>query len=77
PIGKLILQDCAPGDRPRRKHTDPLAPEMTSDCCIGVIGGADGPTACSSLHFEPIADVEWRMVFQEKMAEDVNITLLE
>ena len=45
---------------------------------VGVIGGADGPTAviygtnsqeklhaaCSALHFEPVGDdVEWRIVF--------------
>ena len=47
---------------------------------IGIIGGADGPTmvfaagqpnarlhaACSSLHFEPTDEVQWRMVFREK-----------
>ena len=52
---------------------------------IGIIGGADGPTAiisgpsaaqgklraaCSSLHFDPIDRVEWRLVFREKRYED-------
>lgn len=56
---------------------------------IGVIGGADGPTAvfvgahtpklhaaCSSLHFEPVEDVEWRAVFSEKLMEDKEVCLI-
>lgn len=88
---ELTLQDCSPGDRPRQKCTDPCAPEATFDCCVGIIGGADGPTAvfitgstrshvrtaCSSLHFEPTDDVEWRIVFHEKMTEDLELTLLK
>ncbi len=57
---------------------------------IGMIVGADGPTAvflshntpkfhaaCSSLHFERAATVEWRLVFSEKLMEDVEISLME
>ena len=57
---------------------------------IGIIGGADGPTsvimgqsapklhaACSSLRFEPIVDdVEWRVVFSEKLMDDVDVDLI-
>jgi len=33
--------------------------------------------ACSSLHFKPIADeVEWRVIFSEKLMEDVDVTLI-
>ena len=89
----LMIQDCAEGDRPRQKKRDPneFAPvAFSSAAVIGVIGGADGPTsiimgqsapklhaACSSLHFEPIADVvEWRLVVSEKLMEDVDVTLI-
>ena len=55
-----------------------------------MIGGADGPTsvimgqsapklhaACSSLRFEPIVDdVEWRVVFSEKLMDDVDVDLI-
>lgn len=88
-----MIQDCAEGDRPRQKKRDPneFAPvAFSSAAVIGVIGGADGPTAiimgqsapklhaaCSSLHFEPIADVvEWRLVVSEKLMEDVDVTLI-
>lgn len=91
PDQALIIADCAPSDRPRQKHADPRAPQATGDiCCIGIIGGADGSTAivlgggnqgklrvaCSALHFEPVEDVEWRMVFHEKTREDVTVELM-
>ena len=83
---RLFLRDCAPGDRPRPTH-----PEDGTCSVIGIIGGADGPTAvvtgadaqsglhaaCSSLHFEPVqSDVEWCAVFQIKEFEDRTFMLL-
>ena len=63
----------------KRFGSDRYAPEARNDmACIGIIGGADGPTAivcggsskeklhaaCSALHFEPVeGDIEWRIVF--------------
>lgn len=33
--------------------------------------------ACSSLRFEPIVDdVEWRVVFSEKLMDDVDVDLI-
>lgn len=58
---------------------------------IGIIGGADGPTAIvvgdrsenklhaafSSLHFEPVADdIEWRVEFSIKQFEEASFVLL-
>ena len=40
PSDRLFLRDCAPGDRPRPTH-----PEDGTCSVIGIIGGADGPTA--------------------------------
>ena len=88
-----MIQDCAEGDRPKQKKRDPneFAPvAFSSAAVIGIIGGADGPTAvimghsapklhaaCSSLHFEPIVDdVEWRVVFSEKLMDDTEIVLI-
>ncbi len=56
---------------------------------LGIIGGADGPTvmilgeerieksfvACSSLHFDPVEDVEWRVDFIVKQFEDETFAL--
>jgi len=84
----FMIQDCDHGDKPRRKQhsTDEDTALATA---IGVIGGADGPTAvlvgaympklhaaCSSLYSEPVEKVEWRAVFSEKMKEDLDVCLI-
>lgn len=94
----LQIQDCG-GDRPRRilprDPEDRFLPEAKNDMCvmagasaIGIIGGADGPTAIfmagkgeprctfSSLYFEPGKPVEWRMRFYEQRVEDLEVKLL-
>lgn len=91
PDEKLTVSDCAGGDRPRQKEVDSLAPQVVSDCCVGIIGGADGPTAitvgeadsqgklcaaCSALHFAPVEDIEWRIVFHEKTCTDISIQMI-
>lgn len=67
-------------------------PAATEEVAICVIGGADGPTsivfgddgqgqgkshvACSSLHFKPAEDVEWRVDFTVKQFEGGTFALL-
>ncbi len=87
--GVMTVADCAEGDRPRPKEAthDPYHPVAAAS--IGIIGGADGPIAliignrsaklniaCSSLHYEPVEEIEWRMVFHEKQYEDGKFKLL-
>ena len=59
---------------------------------VGIIGGASGPVtitarsadgssgtthfAASALHFEPVEEIEWRIVFQETPNDDLTISLL-
>ena len=59
---------------------------------IGIIGGADGPTAVfvgrpadktsqihmasSSMRFEHADEVEWRLIFLEKLHEDITIQVV-
>ena len=77
--------------RQKKRDPDEFAPvAFCNAAVIGVIGGADGPTsvimgqsapklhaACSSLRFEPIVDdVEWRVVFSEKLMDDVDVDLI-
>lgn len=90
PDGAFTVTDCAHSDQPRQKRTDLNEPQALSSAIVGVIGGADGPTAiifggssqgklhaaCSALHFEPVEDVEWRMVFYEKRREDITVELI-
>ena len=88
----FMLRDCARGDDPRMKKSDPneLGPVMVSATAIGVIGGSDGPTAmivgqtntprryaaCSALRFEPVETVDWLPVFSEKTVDDLEIQLI-
>lgn len=90
----VSVRDCAASDRPLENtaSTDRFAPEAQNDfACIGIIGGADGPTnilcgdgtqgdihvVCSSLHFEPIGDdIEWRTEFRIKRFENERFSLL-
>ena len=63
-----------------------------TDGAIGIIGGADGPTAifvsgkqqgdtrtaCSSLHFAPVEpeNIRWKVTYYQKQFPDETIALL-
>jgi hypothetical protein len=68
-----------------------IAPCGKAASAIGIIGGADGPTAivcggsskeklhaaCSALHFEPVeGDIEWRFVFNIKNSNEMSLELI-
>ncbi len=87
----FTVRDCLENEVARRMPKKPYEPDATYNACIGIIGGADGPTAMvvspknrngevhaalSALHFEPISDVEWKIEFRAKMIEDIEITLV-
>ena len=91
PDGVMDIVDCDDGDRPRQAPTAPDQPAAASCAMVvGIIGGADGLTtvvggadkpeklhaACSSLHFEPVEQVEWRIVFHEHRSFSAEIDLL-
>lgn len=93
PNRKLQVRDCLDNDEPKRRSRNPHEPQASYDACsIGIIGGADGPTAIifsqgaktkveqhaalSALHFEPVSDVEWKIVFREKPMEDIEIEII-
>lgn len=73
----FTIRDCSESDQPRM------------DDANGQPGGSDGPTAVfiagknaapdkrtavSSLHFEPVPEVQWRAIFQIKPKNDVEIS---
>lgn len=83
------LDNDAPKRRPRKSHE----PQASYDTCsIGIIGGADGPTALifssgrktkasphaalSALHFEPEDDIQWQIIFREKLVEDIEVDIV-
>lgn len=85
PAETFRVTDCAQSDAPHSKR--PPAGALRSAASIGIIGGADGPTAIflspkspekasvhlaySSVHFDPVSRAEWRMTFYEKEWDDL------
>lgn len=84
PAEPVLISDTRESDRPVR----PEAVEgPSSACAVGVIGGADGPTAlfvsggahtaCSALRFSPDSrDIEWRATFEASPRDDFSLSLL-
>ena len=86
----FYLRDCDDGDSPRMKHPNPHGPVIGS--AVGVIGmiksdsndaylHPDGTPArarafCSSLHFEPVKELELNIVFREKRVPDIEVQII-
>ena len=89
-LDNFYIADCKQGDvaRIKREHSDgPIGIGA-----VGVLGlprkedrgkyvHTDGSiaktrVACSSVYFDPIAEVEWKIVFQEKQMPDIEVKLL-
>lgn len=82
PKNLISVEDCTQNDPPglsaKRPRNYPFMPEAQNAAVIGIIGGADGPTAlfvtaksedkavlttCSALYFAPPKKITWRIVF--------------
>lgn len=85
------VRDCLKNEQPKRKPRNQFEPQVSYDACsVAIIGGADGPTAIftsmvqnleqhtalSALSFKHTDDIEWKIVFREKLMEDVEVDLL-
>ena len=85
------VRDCLQNEQPKRKPRNQFEPQANYDACsIAIIGGADGPTAVfvsggqnseqhralSALRFEHANDIEWKIVFREKLMEDIEVELI-
>lgn len=81
------VRDCSSGDRPRKKQCSPMEPQAISDCCaVGIIGVARSLSkdssqgklraACSSLHFESVESVDWKIIFHQKPCQDMTVKLI-
>lgn len=84
PAEPVLISDTRESDRPVRPET---VESPSSACAVGVIGGADGPTAlfvsggahtaCSALRFSPdTRDIEWRATFEASPRDDFSLSLL-
>lgn len=74
----LNILDCAEGDQPKRKGgSEKNLSESFGATAFFIAGKSDCPnhlTAFSSLHFEPVQKVCWRVVFQIKPRKDAMIS---
>ncbi|MCM1044240.1 MAG: hypothetical protein NC417_01910 [Candidatus Gastranaerophilales bacterium] len=66
------IRDCVEGDKPRIRNTQ-REDGPTAIFMAGKSAASDKRTACSSLHFEPVPEVQWRMVFQIKPKDNMAI----
>ena len=87
PERNFFVRDCANNDQPKHRPVNKsgVKPD-NSACSVAMIGGADGPTAVfvsagrassqrialSALHFEPADDIEWKIIFNEKLTDDME-----
>lgn len=81
---ELRVCDCESSDPPELE-------EGSGSASVGMIGGANGPTAIffagkyekefrgrqvySALHYEPVEEVRWRMVFRVKEEEEMKVRM--
>ena len=91
--GGITVSDCEDSDKPEEKGV--LSDSFVSTAgsptaAIGMIGGADGPTAVifgsnkrgkirtaySALHFSPVQDIEWRITFHRRQFKEGRFSLL-
>lgn len=84
PAEPVLISDTRESDRPVRPE---VVEGPSSARAVGVIGGADGPTAlfvsggahtaCSALRFSPdTRDIEWRATFEASPRDDFSLSLL-
>lgn len=81
----VFLRDSGEGDRPME-----ISVGGGDDSAVGIIGGADGPTAifigsggrpdsrlvCSAVHFAPVEQVTWQVFFRAKTHENGTFRLI-
>ena len=75
--GLFDIRDCAESDSPRRADDPEKSSRSHGATAIFMAGKNPVPnrrTACSSLHFEPVTEVQWRIVFQVNCKEAIEIS---
>lgn len=70
------IRDCSEGDRPRKKKASKDSGSAQGAAAVFMAGKSAVPErrmAASSLHFEPVEEVRWRMVFQVQRKGNLKI----
>lgn len=73
----LDIRDCAEGDRPRAEDVPENTDRIGGHSSVVFMAGKETDphrrTTFSSLHFEPVSEIRWRVVFQVKDRKDMEI----
>ena len=67
------IRDCNQGDQPRIGNTQ-VESGASAIFLAGKSATPDKRMAASSLHFKPVSNVQWRIVFQIKPKNDLEIS---
>lgn len=67
------IRDCTQNDQPRIGETQ-VESGPSAIFLAGKSATPDRRMAASSLHFEPVSSVQWRMIFQIKPKKDIQIS---
>lgn len=73
----FTIRDCTEGDKPKKEDTQKDSGHKDGPAAIFMAGKSAAPnrrTAVSSLHFEPVPEVQWRIVFLTKPKDDIKIS---
>lgn len=77
----LDIRDCAEGDHPRKAESPEESCGSRGAAAVFLAGSLTGEnplpdrrTAASSLHFEPVPEIRWRIVFQTLPKPNRKIT---
>lgn len=71
----FTIQDCAEGDKPRRGDAHGQPGRSDGPMTVFMAGKNAAPkkrSAASSLHFEPVPEVQWRAIFKIKPKNDAE-----
>jgi hypothetical protein len=73
----FTIRDCTEGDKPKKEDTQKDSGHKDGPTTIFMAGKSTAPDrriAVSSLHFEPVPKVQWRIVFLTKPKDDIKIS---
>ncbi len=74
------IRDCAEGDHPRKAETPEESCSTQGAAAVFLAGKSDIPEmrmAASSMHFEPVSEIKWRMVFQVQTKANRKILITD
>lgn len=76
----LTVKDCSESDTPKNSPENRIQPDSAAAAAAvlyetnTVPDAADTAMAVSSLHFEPVSEIRWRVVYSVKRKKDMEIS---